>query len=200
MKMFTMKKNKEKEQHPQEQELTRQSEAENSPAAELIELQQQVEDLQKQLNEANEKVAELEDMKLRQMAEFDNYRRRTQKEKLELMDTAGEKIFVDMLPLVDDFDRAMHGLSNPDKANDVDYCKALAEGVNLIYQKFMGFLEQHKVTPIETENQPFSTDLHEAITTFAVGEDKKGQIIDCTQKGYKLGEKVIRFAKVVVGE
>lgn len=132
------------------------------------------------------RVAELEDLKLRQMAEFDNYRRRTNKEKLELMATAGERIFTDMLPLIDDFERAAsHG--------------DLSEGGQLIYKKFCDFLEQNKVTVIPTDGA-FDVDIHEAITTFAAGEDKKGQVIDCTQKGYKLGEKVIRFAKVVVGE
>jgi len=146
----------------------------------------EVDELKKKVEDLEAKVAELEDLKLRQMAEFDNFRRRTQKEKLELMDNAGERIFVDMLPLIDDFERALQ--------------HEQSEGVQLIYQKFLKFLEQNKVTPIETEEKDFNTDEHEAITTFAAGEDKKGKIIDCTQKGYKLGEKVIRFAKVVVGE
>lgn len=155
---------------------------------------QQIEELTAQVAELQEKVKELEDIKLRQMAEFDNFRRRTNKEKLELLDTAGEKIFTDMLPLVDDFERAVRAA---EKYEDV---AALKEGLQMIYQKFLSFLEQQKVTPIETEGKDFSTDEHEAITTFAAGEDKKGKIIDCTQRGYKLGEKVIRFAKVVVGE
>jgi len=146
----------------------------------------EVEELKKKVEELEAKVNELEDLKLRQMAEFENFRRRTQKEKLELMDNAGERIFTDMLPLIDDFERALQ--------------HEQSEGVQLIYQKFLKFLEQNKVTPIETDDKDFSTDEHEAITTFAAGEDKKGKIIDCTQKGYKLGEKVIRFAKVVVGE
>ncbi len=133
------------------------------------------------------RVAELEDLKLRQMAEFDNYRRRTNKEKLDLMATAGERIFREMLPLIDDFERAAtHG--------------DLSEGGQLIYKKFLAFLESQGVTAIETTDADFDTDLHEAITTFAAGEDKKGKIIDCTQRGYKLGEKVIRYSKVVVGE
>jgi len=153
---------------------------------ENVENVNEVDELKKKVEDLEAKVAELEDLKLRQMAEFDNFRRRTQKEKLELMDNAGERIFVDMLPLIDDFERALQ--------------HEQSEGVQLIYQKFIKFLEQNKVTPIETEEKEFNTDEHEAITTFAAGEDKKGKIIDCTQKGYKLGEKVIRFAKVVVGE
>ncbi|MCQ2345933.1 MAG: nucleotide exchange factor GrpE [Paludibacteraceae bacterium] len=152
------------------------------------------EQLDAQVEALKKQVSELEDIKLRQMAEFDNFRRRTNREKLELMATAGEGIFTDMLPLIDDLERAMQML---DKYEDIN---AMKEGVQMIYRKFLGFLEQNKVTAIETEGKDFSTDEHEAITTFAAGEDKKGKIIDCTQKGYKLGEKVIRFAKVVVGE
>ena len=138
------------------------------------------------VEELQARIAELEDKNLRMMAEFDNFRRRTNKEKLELMETAGERIFTEMLPLVDDFERAI-------KATD-------DEGVKLIYQKFLGFLDKHDVHPIQTDGAEFNTDEHEAVTTFAAGEEKKGKVIDCTQKGYKLGDKVIRFAKVVVGE
>lgn len=133
-----------------------------------------------------ERIAELEDKNLRMMAEFDNFRRRTNKEKLELMATAGERIFKEMLPLVDDFERALAVIDD--------------EGVKLIYQKFLAFLDKNDVHAIETEGVDFNTDEHEAVTTFAAGEDQKGKVIDCTQKGYKLGDKVIRFAKVVVGE
>jgi len=133
-----------------------------------------------------ERIAELEDKNLRMMAEFDNFRRRTNKEKLELMETAGERIFKEMLPLVDDFERALAVIDD--------------EGVRLIYQKFIAFLDKNNVHPIETEGVDFNTDEHEAVTTFAAGEEQKGKVIDCTQKGYKLGDKVIRFAKVVVGE
>ena len=146
------------------------------------------------LAQAQERIAELEDKNLRMMAEFDNYRRRTNKEKLELMETAGERIFTEMLPLVDDFERAIAVM---DKTNDID---AVREGIKLIQQKFLSFLDKNDVHPIETEDADFNTDEHEAVTTFAAGEEKKGKVIDCTQKGYKLGDKVIRFAKVVVGE
>ena len=144
------------------------------------------EEEQPTVEELQERVAELEDKNLRMMAEFDNYRRRTNKEKLELMATAGERIFTEMLPLVDDFERAIKATED--------------EGVRLIYQKFLSFLDKHDVHAIETEGVDFNTDEHEAVTTFAAGEDQKGKVIDCTQKGYKLGDKVIRFAKVVVGE
>ena len=138
------------------------------------------------VEELEARIAELEDKNLRMMAEFDNYRRRTNKEKLELMATAGERIFTDMLPLVDDFERALAVIDD--------------EGVRLIYNKFLAFLDKNDVHPIRTEGVDFNTDEHEAVTTFAAGEEQKGKVIDCTQKGYKLGDKVIRFAKVVVGE
>ena len=158
-----------------------------TPADSQANLAQEVETL-------TARVAELEDKNLRMMAEFDNYRRRTNKEKLALMETAGEKIFTEMLALVDDFERAQEAMQ---KTEDID---SLRSGIELIHQKFITFLDKHDVHAIETENADFNTDEHEAITTFAAGEDKKGKVIDCTQKGYKLGEKVIRFAKVVVGE
>ena len=154
----------------------------------------ETEQLQVKVAELEACVAELEDLKLRQMAEFDNFRRRTNKEKLELMTTAGERIFSDMLPLVDDFERAKVAMA---KSDDIE---AVREGIDLIYNKFINFLAANNVKAIDTTDADFNTDLHEAITTFAAGEDKKGKVIDCTQKGYTLGEKVIRFAKVVVGE
>ena len=164
-----------------EDQVTEQT-TENEPSAE------------EKLQEALSRIQDLEDKNLRMMAEFDNYRRRTNKEKLTLMETAGERIFRDMLPLMDDFERAIEAA---DRYDDV---QALKEGMQLIYQKFLSFLEQQKVTVIPTEGENFNTDLHEAVTTFAAGEEQKGKIIDCTQKGYKLADKVIRYAKVVVGE
>ena len=150
------------------------------------------------VEELQARIEELEDKNLRMMAEFDNYRRRTNKEKLDLMATAGERIFTEMLPLVDDFERAIKVQSdNVQGTKDYD---SMAEGVRLIYQKFIAFLDKNDVHAIETEGVDFNTDEHEAVTTFAAGEDKKGKVIDCTQKGYKLGDKVIRFAKVVVGD
>lgn len=157
-------------EQPIEEEVQEQAPEESAPSVEELEA----------------RIAELEDKNLRMMAEFDNYRRRTNKEKLELMATAGERIFTEMLPLVDDFERALAVIDD--------------EGVRLIYNKFLAFLDKNDVHPIPTEGVDFNTDEHEAVTTFAAGEDQKGKVIDCTQKGYKLGDKVIRFAKVVVGE
>ncbi|MBR4432039.1 MAG: nucleotide exchange factor GrpE [Paludibacteraceae bacterium] len=152
--------------------------------------------------ELEARIAELEDKNLRMMAEFDNYRRRTNKEKLELMSTAGERIFTEMLPLIDDFERAIKEGERLEASGEKpeEELGSMKEGVKLIYQKFLSFLDKNDVHVIETDGVDFNTDEHEAVTTFAAGEDKKGKVIDCTQKGYKLGDKVIRFAKVVVGE
>jgi len=142
-----------------------------------------------------QKCAELNDKNLRLMAEFDNYRKRTLKERIDLIKTAGEKVLVDMLPLVDDFER---GLKAMETSEDV---VAVKEGVDLIYSKFIAFLIQNGVKAIPTENESFDTEYHEAITTFpAPSEELKGKIIDCVSKGYTMNEKVIRFSKVVVGE
>ena len=191
-----MTKNKDKKATEQpvenqaEKELIEQSAEQVEATAEVSETEQ----LQAKVAELEARVAELEDLKLRQMAEFDNFRRRTNKEKLELMSTAGERIFCDMLPLVDDFERAKVAMAKSDDIN------AVREGIDLIYNKFINFLAANNVKAIDTTDADFNTDLHEAITTFAAGDDKNGKVIDCTQTGYTLGEKVIRFAKVVVGE
>jgi len=152
----------------------------------------QIED---ELEIITQKCAELNDKNLRLMAEFDNYRKRTLKERIDLLKTAGEKVLVDMLPLVDDFER---GLKAMETSEDVQSVK---DGVDLIYSKFISFLLQNGVKAIPTENETFDTQFHEAITTFpAPSEDLKGKIIDCVAKGYTMNEKVIRFSKVVVGE
>lgn len=153
----------------------------------------QGQDNSRQLKELQEKVEALEDTKLRLMAEFENFRRRTNKEKADLQQTAGERIFKDLLPVVDDLERAMDAM---EKTEDID---AVREGVRLIYQKFVRFLDGQDVHAIETEGAAFDTDVHEAVTTIAAGEDKKDKVIDCTKKGYKMGDRVIRFAQVVVG-
>ncbi len=142
-----------------------------------------------------QKCADLNDKNLRMMAEFDNYRKRTLKERMDLLKTASEGVLVDMLPLVDDFER---GLKAMETSEDVE---AVKDGVELIYTKFLAFLLSKGVKAIPTENEVFDTEFHEAITTFpAPREDMKGKIIDCASKGYTLNEKVIRFSKVVVGE
>jgi molecular chaperone GrpE len=114
---------------------------------------------------------------------------------MELSKSAGEGLLLGLLPVIDDFDRARAHLGT---ASDLD---AVKEGIDLIYNKFKEFLKQQGVTEIETEEQEFDSELHEAVTKIpAPSEDKKGKIIDCIQKGYKLNDKVIRYPKVVVGE
>jgi molecular chaperone GrpE len=148
-----------------------------------------------ELEELKQKCSDLNDKNLRLMAEFDNFRKRTLKERADLIKTAGESILVDMLPLIDDFERGLKAMENADNTSSVK------EGVELIYNKFSSFLQQKGVKVIETESADFNTEYHEAITTFpAPTEDLKGKIIDCVSKGYTLNEKVIRFSKVVVGE
>ena len=153
------------------------------------------EKLAQELEKANEQIEEQKDKYLRLSAEFDNYRKRTMKEKAELILNGGEKSISSILPIVDDFARA---LKNMETATDV---AAVKEGVELIYNKFMSVLGQNGVKVIETKEQPLDTDYHEAIAVIpAPNEALKGKILDCVQTGYILNDKVIRHAKVVVGE
>ena len=147
------------------------------------------------LEELGEKLVEMNDKYLRLSAEFDNYRKRTLKEKMELTKSAGEQLLSNILPVVDNFERALKSMST---AKDV---AALKEGVDLIYANFKSFLTQNGVKEIETENVDFNTDIHEAVTTIpAPTPELKGKVLDCIEKGYYLNDKVMRFAKVVVGE
>ncbi len=151
--------------------------------------------LQKQLDEANEKVASLEDKYLRQVAEFDNYRKRTIKEKAELIKNGGERAIESILPVLDDFERAIRNMSKDESAAD------MLTGVELIYNKFIGILKQNGLQKIETEGKDFDTDYHEAIAMIPAPEESlKGKVLDCVQTGYILNDKVIRHAKVAVGE
>ena len=186
-----MKKQKHTEESPELNEET-QVEGNNQSPETTEEAAEQIVD---EIELMAQKCVELNDKNLRLMAEFDNYRKRTLKERVDLLKTAGEKVLVDLLPLVDDFER---GLKVMETSDDV---QAVKDGVDLIYTKFLAFLLQNGVKPIPTENETFDTQFHEAITTFpAPSEELKGKIIDCMTKGYTLNEKVIRFAKVVVGE
>ena len=147
----------------------------------------------KQLDELKEKYDELNDKYLRLFSEFDNYRKRTAKEKIELSKTASESIMVDLLPILDDFERAIQTMEN--KETDANY-----EGVVLIYNKFKRTLEHKGLEEINAKDTMFNTDEHEALTNVPVAdESQKGKVIDVIQKGYKLNGKVIRYARVVVG-
>lgn len=142
-----------------------------------------------------EKLAELQDRYLRLSAEYDNFRKRTLKEKIDLQKSANLNLLNDLLPVADDFDRA---LGMVDVAKDIE---AVKEGINLISGKFSGFLAQQGVKEIDTTSREFNTDLHEAITKIPAPSKKlKGKVVDVVQKGYYLNDKVLRFAKVVIGE
>jgi molecular chaperone GrpE len=148
-----------------------------------------------EVNLAEEKLAEMQDKYIRLSAEFDNYRKRTLREKMEMSKYAGENLLLGILPLMDDFERALKHL---DSTAD---CEALKDGIDIIYGKFGDFLKLNGVKEIESLNSNFNVDLHEAVAKVPVEEaDKKGKVIDVLLKGYYLQDKVLRFAKVVVGE
>ena len=147
------------------------------------------------LTKAQAEIEELKDKYLRSVAEFDNYRKRTLKERAELILNGGEKVIAAILPVIDDMERAME---NGAKTDDPE---VLREGMTLIHQKFLKILEAQGVSKIETEDADFDTDIHEAVAMVpGMGDDKKGKEIDCLQQGYKLNDKVIRHAKVAVGQ
>ena len=152
-------------------------------------------ELQLKLAEAAEKIATLEDKYLRQAAEFDNYRKRTMKEKAELIKNGGERAIESILPVLDDFERAIATMEKSENATE------LRTGVELIYNKFVSILKQNGLQKIETEGKDFDTDFHEAIAMVPTPDESlKGKVLDCIQTGYILNDKVIRHAKVAVGE
>lgn len=144
--------------------------------------------------DAAQQAAEWKDKYLRLQAEFDNYRKRTLREKMELVETGGRDVLLAMLPVRDDVERAVAAM---EKSDDVE---ALRSGVRLIAQKFTEALRQRGVVEIEVRDREFDAEVAEAVARFAAGEERKGKVIDVVQTGYKLGERVLRFAKVVVGE
>ena len=147
------------------------------------------------LEQAQKEIDELKTQLLYKVAEFDNYRKRTLKERAELILNGGEKVITAILPIIDDMERA---IENGAKTDDTE---VLREGMVLIHQKFIKALESQGVSAIETEDADFDTDVHEAVAMVpGMGDDKKGKVIDCLQKGYKLNDKVIRHAKVAVGQ
>lgn len=151
--------------------------------------------VEEQLQKAQEEIQHLKDNHLRQLAEFDNYRKRTLKEKAELILNGGEKVMTAFLPILDDLARAQENIEK-----NQDY-NTLKEGVDLIVKKLYKVLGEQGLTVIDTEGQPFDTDYFEAVALVPVEDDaQKGKIIDCVQTGYKLNDKVIRHAKVVVGQ
>lgn len=170
-------------------------EVEENAASEAAETAGEENSLEKQLEEANARIAELTDKVLRIHAEFDNYKKRNLKEKAELIKNGGERVLESFLPVADDMERA---LSAMEKAEDVN---AVAEGVKLIHEKLVQTFTKNGVTVIETKDSDFNTDLHEAIALIpAASEEQKGKVVDCVQTGYMLNDKVLRHAKVVVAQ
>jgi molecular chaperone GrpE len=147
------------------------------------------------VNIPEEKLAEMQDKYIRLSAEFDNYRKRTLREKIDLSKYAGENLLLSFLPIMDDFERALkHMYSTTD-------CSELKDGIDIIYGKFSDFLKQNGIKEIESLNTNFNVDLHEAVAKVPVEEaDKKGKVVDVVLKGYYLQDKVLRFSKVIVGE
>ena len=185
---------KAEELNVEETQNTAEEQPQNDQAEEAAPLTHE-EQLEKELEEAQTAIEEQKDKYLRLSAEFDNYRKRTIKEKAELILNGGEKSISSILPVIDDFERAIKTMET---AKDVS---AVKEGVELIYNKFMAVLAQNGVKVIETKDQPLDTDYHEGIAVIpAPSEEQKGKILDCVQTGYTLNDKVIRHAKVVVGE
>lgn len=178
-------------------ENTENSENSESTEAEKTEEAAQEEEAEEldPLETAQKEIEELKTQILYKAAEFENYRKRTLKERAELILNGGEKVITTILPVLDDMERA---IANGTKTEDP---QVLREGMELIYQKFVKTLESQGVSKIETKDADFDTDVHEAVAMVpGMGDDKKGKVIDCLQEGYKLNDKVIRHAKVAVGQ
>ena len=190
---------------------TEEPQTESTPAGETTMNQEYTEEAQTEIKESGTeaqlteempteeslllKLTEMQEKYLRLSAEFDNYRKRTLREKIELSQAGGESLLIKLLPVIDDFDRAVVSMRSTDN------CDAVKEGLELIYNKVYDFLRQAGVSEITALNEPFNGDLHEAVSTVSVEEMKlKGKVIDITQKGYTLNEKVIRYPRVIVGE
>jgi len=196
---------KEKDTNINEEEMLNQEAQESTEATETAEASENAENANAEgsepaeekdpLEAAQEEIAELKNQLLYKAAEFDNYRKRTLKERTELILNGGEKVIMAVLPVIDDMERA---IENGAKTDDPE---VLREGMSLIHQKFIKILEAQGVALIDTDNADFDTDIHEAIAMVpGMGDDKKGKVIDCLLKGYKLNDKVIRHAKVAVGQ
>lgn len=156
---------------------------------------ERVQELEAEIEQLKTEKAELNDRFLRLFSEFDNYKKRVSKEKLDLIATASEKVIVSLLPIIDDFERA---IAANEKVEDIT---AIKEGFNLIYNKLIQMMKRFDVEEIQAKGEEFNTDFHEAVTHFPTqNEEEKGKVIDVTEKGYKLKDKVIRYAKVVVGQ
>jgi molecular chaperone GrpE len=181
--------------HSQEEETTKGTDVTDNVSEDEAQEVTSENEGQKELDELKAKYEELNNSHLRLMAEFDNYRKRTLKEKSELIKNGGENALTHLLPVIDDFERALQNMQTSESMEGVK------EGVELIYNKFVKYLTQQDVKAIETIGKPFDPDTEEAIAMVPTpAEQDKGLVIDCVQKGYTLHDKVIRHARVVVGE
>lgn len=181
---------------PQQQETDRKAgeEQEKKEKESCEDADKKIEDMEKQLQEYKEKVAEANDKYVRMAAEFDNFRRRTARERLELINTASEDVIKGILPVLDDFERAIKVLKESDSS------AAAIEGTELIYNKLFSFLKSKGLSVIEALDKELDTEFHEAVAQFPTEEkEKKNKVIDIVQQGYMLNGKVVRYAKVVVG-
>lgn len=181
--------------NPEEEKVDAQEKQENKDEKSDKKKKHKKDSKEEQLEELNSKLAEISDKHLRLQAEFDNFRKRTLKEKADLIKMGGESVLINILPVIDDFERALESMKN---VSDEDAGK---QGTLLIYTKFKEFLKQNNIKEVDALNQEFDVDLHEAIIKIpAPDENLKGKVVDVIQKGYLLNDKVIRFAKVVIGE
>ena len=181
-----------KKENEERDEILNEENVENTAAETAPEAENATEDAAVESSLAD-KILEMNDKHLRLMADFENYKRKTIKERADLIKYGGEQVFINLLPIIDDFERAIQHLPEEDSP--------IKEGIVLIHNKFINFLNSNGVKEIETKDADFNTDFHEAISLFpAPAPELKGKIIDCTQKGYTFHDKVIRYSKVVVAE
>ena len=181
-----------KKENEEKDEILNEENVENTATETAPEAEQAAEDATVE-NSLADKILEMNDKHLRLMADFENYKRKTIKERADLIKYGGEQVFINLLPIIDDFERAIQHLPEEDSP--------IKEGIVLIHSKFINFLNSNGVKEIETKDADFNTDFHEAISLFpAPSPELKGKIIDCTQKGYTFHDKVIRYSKVVVAE
>ena len=189
-------KNKGKQDHAKKKETDKKNKVKNTSAKQSKKTEGQTKKPDKTSEiVAAEKIAEFQNKYIRLSADFDNYRKRTLKEKIDLIKSANAEILLNLLPVMDDFDRALKSME------DTKGCKEIKDGIDLIYNKFGEFLKSSGVKEINAMHKKFDTDIHEAITKIPAPEKKlKGKVLDVIQKGYYLNEKIIRYPKVVIGD
>ena len=189
-------KNKEKQDHAKERETEKKNKVKKTSAKQSKKTVEQTKKTAKtSKTAATENIAEFQNKYIRLSADFDNYRKRTLKEKIDLIKSANAEILLNLLPVMDDFDRALKSME------DTKGCKEIKDGIDLIYNKFGEFLKSSGVKEIDAMHKKFDTDIHEAVTKIPAPEKKlKGKVLDVIQKGYYLNEKIIRYPKVIIGD